>query len=348
MMVVSPGFRSAARPGMLRMKHPLTLLAGAALVSAAHAAPTPAYSVVDRIAGPDGGWDLLSVDPAAHRLYVGRSTGVMAVDLVKSSATAGFVPLSRGHDAMAVPGTGRVIATSGGTNTAILFEGATGKVIATLPVGKNPDAVAYDPLTKLAFVMCPGSGEIAVVDPVAGKVVETIAVAGSLELGAADGKGRMYINIEDKNEVAVIDTRARKLLNRFPLTGCDGPTGIAYGEGQLVSACANGVAIVSGTDGKLVASLKVGPRPDGAVYDPGRKLVFVPSGGDGTLSVIRLGTAPEVVSVVSTAKGARTAAIDVSTGRIYLPSAEYGAPATAGGRPSMVPGSFKVLVVGPK
>lgn len=324
------------------------VLALAGIASQASAAPAASYSVVDRITGPDGGWDLLSVDPGAHRLYVGRSTGVMAVDLTTKAVTPGFVPLSRGHDAMAIPGTDRVIATSGGAGTAILFEGATGKVIATLPVGKNPDAVAYDPATKTVWVMCPGSGEIAVVDPVAGKVIETISVPGALELGAADGKGRLYVNVEDKNEVAVIDTRARKLLSRFPLKGCDGPTGIVHGDGQLVSACANGVAIVSASDGKLVASLKVGPRPDGAVYDPVRKLAFVPSGGDGTLSVIRLGAKPEVVATVQTAKGARTAAIDSSTGRIYLPAAEYGAPATAGGRPSMTPGSFKVLVVAPQ
>ena len=332
------------------MKSALSLLVLAIAMSAgaATAAPAPVYAVVDRIAGPDGGWDLLSVDPAAHRLYVGRSTGVMAVDLATKAVTPGFVALKFGHDSMAIPGTDRVIATSGGTGTAILFEGATGKVIATLTVGKNPDAVAYDPATGMVFVMCPGSGEIAVVDPVVGKVVETISVPGALELGAADGKGRLYVNIEDKNEVAVIDTRARKLLSRFPLAGCDGPTGIVYGDGQVLSACSNGVAIVSAPDGKPVASLKVGARPDGAVYDARRKLAFVPSGGEGTLTVIRLGAKPETLATVATAKGARTAAIDTSPGRIYLPSAEYGAPATAGGRPSMKPGSFKVLVVAPQ
>jgi YVTN family beta-propeller protein len=312
---------------------PLPIIAGlAAAVLSAGAVPT--YSLGGSIAGPDGGWDLLAVDPEAHRLYVARSTGVMAVDLPTGKVSAGLVPLTRGHGVLPIPGTSRVIATSGGTGQAILFEGATGQVAATLAVGKNPDAVAYDPATKTVWVMNPGSGDISVVDPVAAKVVDTVSVPGGLELGAADGQGRLYVNIEDKNEVAVIDTRARKLLSRFPLKGCDGPTGIVYSAKarEIVSACGNGVAVVS--------------SPDGAVYDPARDLAFVPSGGDGTLSVISLGAAPQVVATVATAKGARTAALDPSTGRIYLPSAKYAA-AVGNARPAMLPGSFAVLVVSP-
>ncbi len=320
----------------------------AALAAAATTASAPTYSVVDRIAGPDGGWDLLGVDPSAHRLYVARSTGVMAVDLSSGKVTPNLVPAARGHGALPIPGTTRVISTSGGTGTATVFEGATGQVIATLSVGKNPDAVAYDPATRTAWVMNPGSGEISVVDPVAAKVVATIPVSGDLELGAADGAGRMYVNIENKNEVAVIDTKARKLLARFPLSGCEGSTGIAYSavDRQIVSACANAVAVVSAPDGRQIASLKVGPRPDGAVYDEARHLAFIPSGGDGTLSVIRLGAKPQVVAVVPTAKSARTAALDPSTGRLYLPSVQY-APAVGSARPAMIPGSFAVLVIAP-
>jgi YVTN family beta-propeller protein len=326
---------------------PFPILAGlAAAAIASSAAPT--YTLSDAIAGPDGGWDLLAVDPDAHRLYVARSTGVMAVDLPTGKVSAGLVPLTRGHGVLPIPGTSRVIATSGGTGQAILFEGATGQVIATLAVGKNPDAIAFDPATKTVWVMNPGSGDISVIDPVAAKVIDTVAVPGGLELGAADGAGRLYVNIEDKNEVAVIDTKARKLLNRFPLKGCDGPTGIVYSAKarEIVSACGNGVAVVSATDGHAVANLKIGPRPDGAVYDPARDLAFVPSGGDGTLAVIRLGAAPAVVSTVGTAKGARTAALDPSTGRIYLPSAKYAA-AVGNARPAAVPGSFAVMVVSP-
>ena len=139
-----------------------------------------------------------------------------------------------------------------------------------------------------------------------------------------------------------------KLVTRFALQGCDGPTGIAYAPDvdRPISACANGVAVVSTPDGHQVARLAIGPRPDGALYDPMCKLAFVPSGGDGTLAVIRMSGKPEVVAQVKTAKGARTAALDPATGRIYLPSAQYAAP-IGDARPAMLPGTFAVLIVAP-
>ena len=307
-----------------------------------------AYSVVGTVNGPDGGWDLLSVDSARQRLYLARSEGVSVVDLATGKVQTGIVAAHRGHAALAIPGSRRVLSTSGSDNSATLFDGVSGKLIATLHIGSNPDAVTWEPLTRTAWVMVPGSGEIDVVDPVAGKIAATIAVGGSLELGVSDGRGRLYVNIEDRNEVAVLDTRARKVMARFPLRGCDGPTGITYAPDAdwVVSACANGVAIVSAPDGRQVASLKVGPGPDGAAYDTHRHLAFIPSGGDGTLSIIALTPTPRVVSVLPTARGARTIALDPSTGRLYLPSASY-QPATGAERPTMLPGSFRLLVVAP-
>ena len=330
-----------------------TLFSSLVLLSAApvlaQGSSDSVYSVVKYIPGPDGGWDLLSVDPVAGRLYAARSNGVMAVDLKSDKVSPDIVPSNRGHDAMCIPGTTTVISTNGGANTAMLFNGGTGEVMATLPVGTKPDAVAWDPATKTAWVMTPGSGDISVVDPKSAKVIATIAVGGSLELGAADGNGRLYVNVEDKNEVAVLDTRARKVVTRFPLKGCEEPTGIVYAADvrQIVSACANGVAIVSAPNGRQIASLKVGPGPDGAAYDAVRHLAFIPSGGDGTLSILRLGFKPAVIASVATAKGARTVVLDPSTGRLYLPSAKY-LPAVDGKRPAMVSGSFAIIVVAPR
>ena len=326
----------------------LTTVLAALCLSAAARAAAPTYVVTGKIAGPDGGWDLLGVDPAAHRLYVARSGGVMAVDLATGTVTPDLVKSQRGHAALPIPGTAMVVSTSGGEGKAYLFDGTAGAISAALTVGKNPDAAAYDPATKTVWVMNPGSGDISVVDVAAGKVIDTVAVGGSLELGVADGAGKLFVNIEDMNEVVVMDTRARKLLTRFPLTGCDGPTGIAYDPRakQILSACANGVAIVSEPDGKFIASLKVGARPDGAAFDETRHLAFVPSGGEGNISVIRLGKTPEVIETVQTAKGARTITLDPSTGVLYLPSAQY-APAVGTARPAMIPGSFAVLIVSP-
>ncbi len=312
------------------------------------APPAPGYHVVRTIPGPDGGWDLLSVDPSAHRLYVARSDGVMAVDLRTGAVASGLVPTQRGHAAFVIPGSQDVISTDGNANRATIFDGLTGKVRATFATGKKPDAVAFDPATGMLWVMAPDDGAIDVVDPRTARLVATVPVGGSLELGIADGKGRLFVNVEDRNDVAVIDTRARKLVSRFPLKGCDGPTGIAYSAArrELVSACANGVAIVSRTDGRLVASLPVGPHPDGAAFDARRGVALIPSGGDGTLTVIALAPTPHVVQRIATAKSARTIALDPTTGRLYLPAADF-PPQVGKDRPKMLPGSFRILVVDP-
>jgi DNA-binding beta-propeller fold protein YncE len=174
-------------------------------------------------------------------------------------------------------------------------------------------------------------------------------VGGSLEFATADGGGRLFANVEDKNEVVVIDTRSRKLVSRFALQGCDGPTGIAYepASREILSACGgNAVAVVSSPDGRQIATLPIGKGADGAVFDPTRKVALVPAGRDGNLTVIKLGQKPSVVGQVSTAVSARTIALDPSTGRAYLPSATL-APPVGNERPKPVPGTFRVLVLAP-
>ena len=242
-----------------------------------------------------------------------------------------------------------MISTNGATNNALLFDGETGKVRATIPTGTKPDAAAYDPVTRTVWIMNPGSGDVTVIDPVSAKVLGAVPVGGSLELGVADGAGRMYINVEDKNEVAVLDTKSRKLLSRFPLRGCEGPTGIAYDPAshEIVSACGeNAVAIVSAPDGRQIARLPIGKGADGAAFDAKRGIALVPAGRDGNVTLIRMGATPTIVGHVSTAVSARTIAIDPATGRAYLPSATL-APAQAGERPKPLPGSFRVLVIAP-
>ena len=329
--------------------HAIVVVAVLTVCPAAADAASPTYAKTTTIAGPDGGWDLASVDASSTHLYIARSGGVMRVDLADGRVTPDVVKLQRGHGALALPGGDLVLATSGGESKAILFHGPTGKVVAEIAAGKNPDAVTYDPATRTAWVFNAGSGDATVIDPSSGKVLATVAIGGSLELGAADGRGRLYVNVEDKNDVAVIDTRARKLLKRLPLKGCEGPTGIAYDKAAklIVSACANGVAKVTTPEGRDVASVPIGPHPDGAAYDEERGLALVPSGGDGQLTVFRLTPKPTVVEHMATAAGARTMAFDEATGASYLPSADYAPPAKAGARPQPLPGTFKIVVVKP-
>jgi YVTN family beta-propeller protein len=330
----------------MRVVFALALVAG----SIAPANSTePHYRLVAQLQAGDGGWDLLSVDPADQRLYIAHGDGVTVLDLRTGKATDKIVSGRRVHAALAIPGTHDVISTNGETNNATLFDGRTGGIRATIPTGTRPDAAAYDPATRTAWIMNPGSGDITVIDPSTAKVLATVPVSGSLELGAADGRGKLYVNIEDKNEVAVIDTRTRKVLTRFPLAGCEGPTGIAYDPGsrEIVSACGeNAVAIVSAPDGRQIARLPIGKGADGAAIDPKRHLALIPAGRDGNLSIIRLGESPAVVGQVATAVSARTIAVDPVTGRAYLPSAKL-APPIGNERPKPIPGSFRVLVLAP-
>ncbi len=326
------------------------MLLAAVLGSAAHpAAPEPRYAIVAQLPAGDGGWDLLSVAPNDQRLYIAHGDGVTAIDLRTGKATDHIVAGQRVHAALAIPGTHEVLSTNGETNNAVLFDGRSGKIRATIPTGTKPDAAAYDPATRTVWIMNAGSGDITVVDPASAKVLATVPVGGSLEMAEADGRGHMFVNIEDKNEVAVLDTRARKTVKRFPLDGCDGPTGIAIEPGthEILSACGeNAVAIVSAPDGRQMAKLPIGKGADGAAYDPVRHVVLVPAGRDGSITVIRLGSKPAVVATIPTAVSARTITVDPSTGRAYLPSAKL-APAPAGERPKPLPGSFRVLVVAP-
>lgn len=331
---------------MHRPTSAIFLSAVAAAISAA--APVPRYHVIAQLPAGDGGWDIASVDPAAQRLYIGRSDGVTAIDLKSGRASDRIVAGQRVHAALPIPGTNEVIATNGETNNATLFDGRTGKVRAIIATGKKPDAAAYDAATRTVWVMDPGSGEATVIDPRSAKVVATIAIGGSLEFATSGPAGRMYVNIEDRNEVAVLDTRARRLLSRFPLKGCDGPTGIAYAprQGEIVSACGNGVAVVSAANGRLIASVPIGKGADGAAFDAKREMVLIPAGRDGNLSIIGLRPRPRLIAQIPTAVSARTIALDPATGRAYLPSATL-APAAAGERPKPQPGTFKVIVITP-
>lgn len=327
----------------------LAVIGWLALCPATAGAAIPTYANSASIAGPDGGWDLASVDGTSSHLYVARSRGVMRVDLADGRVTPDVIPLQGGHGALALLGGDLVLATSGGAGKAILFHGPTGQVVAEIAVGKNPDAVAYDPATRTAWVFNAGSGDATVIEPSTGKVLATVPIGGSLELGVADGKGRLYVNVEDKNDIAVIDTRARKLVKRLPLAGCEGPTGIAYSRSAklIVSACANGVAKVTTTEGRDAGSVPIGEHPDGAAFDDKRGLALVPSAGDGQLTVFKLTPKPVVVERVATHTGARTLAFDEATGAAYLPAADYAPPAKPGARPQPLPGTFRVVVVKP-
>jgi YVTN family beta-propeller protein len=327
----------------------MIIAAAAAFAAAASLAHAAEPSVVQRIAGPDGGWDLLSIDSAHHRLLVARSDGVMAVDLRTGEVTPRFVPAGRLHAVLAIPHTGLGLATAGPNNSAILFDLETGAVRAEVPTGKNPDAAIYDPAGRTVWVMNAGDGTATVVDPVRARAVATVPVGGALELPALDGRGHLFVNVEDKAEIAEIDLARRAVIRHIPMAGCEEPTGLAYiPSGVLISACANAVAkLVRASDGRPLGEIAIGPHPDGAFFDRVRHRAYIPSGGDGTLTVIEThGRLPRAIARIATQNSARTGTVDVETGKVYLPAARFGPPAAPGQRPKMVPGSFEILVVG--
>lgn len=307
-----------------------------------------AASVIKRIQGVDGPWDYASIDPASNRLFVARGDGVMVADLATGAVTNTFVPGARVHAAFVMAGTGMGLSTNGTTNSVTLFDAKTGAVKAQIPVGEKPDAAVWDAAAHRAYVMNGKSGTVSIVDPDAAKVTGTVPVGGALEFAAVDGHGHLYVNVEDKSEIAFIDVAGRKVTRRVKLAGCEEPSGLALTrQGTLIAACANGIAkSVDSATGTVLGDIAIGPRPDATLYDAQRDRAYIPSGGDGTLSVIDTSAAlPRKIDTVVTQTGARTGAVDPATGNIYLPAARY--PASKGEeRPKAVPGSFEVLVVG--
>lgn len=309
----------------------------------------PDLAVVATIPGPDGGWDFASVDSAQRRLYIAHGDAVMSVDLDTGAVNPRLIGGERLHSVALLPG-GRALVTNGGDNTATLFTEATGDIIASIPTGAGPDAAIFDPWSGLALVMDGRGGEITLIDPKAATAVGDIQVGGKLEFAAADGKGKAFVNIEDRDEIAVIDIAARKVAARYPLTGCESPTGLNIdpATGTFIAACANHIAVaLDAKDGKIVATPPIGGRPDAVIFDPGRGLFFIPC-GEGSLAVIAATGTPRIVDTIPTAIGARTGALDAKTGKLYLPTADFGAVPAGQERPAIIPGTFRILVVGRK
>jgi len=323
------------------------LVLGLSAVLLVAAAPPPAQQVVQRIALHDGGWDILTVDAESHRVLVSRSDGVDAIDTRTGAVTSDLIKGTRFHGVSVVPGTDLAVATEA-AGLAIIFNRLTGKVTAEVKTDPDADATIYEPSTRDVWVMNGDSGTISVVDPRAGAEVGKINLGSGLEFAAIDGAGHLFVNLSDKGELAEVDIAARKVTRTVSLNGCQHPTGLAYvSPGVLISACANGLAkLVRASDLKLLGDIPIGPRPDGAFADPARHRAYIPSGGDGTLAVIDTSSAlPRKIATVLTEVGARTGAVDPSTGAVYLMGAKFGPPPAAGGRPAISRGSVELLIV---
>lgn len=317
--------------------------------AAAGNAAVSGFSVIDRVPGPDGGWDYSMVDAGAHRLYIGRDNGVAALDLVTRKWTPEFVSGQEVHGITAIGNTGVLMSTNGRGKSVTFFDGVTGKTLGSVPMAQEPDAAAFDQKTGLMAVMSKG-GNVTLVDPKSLAAVATISVGGSLEFAVSNGEGLIYVNVQNTHQIAVVDVAARKVSRKITLRKCVEPSGLAYDTASdlLISVCSNGVAkVVRAQDGKQVASLPIGKGADAAILDAPRRRVFVPCGISGTLSVINLADVDDIkiAATIRTASGSRTGALDPSSGKVYLAAAKFGPPVPPNPWPSVRPGTFAVLIV---
>ncbi|MCC3160172.1 YncE family protein [Hymenobacter sp. 15J16-1T3B] len=304
--------------------------------------------------GGEGGWDYLAVDASARRLYLSHATQVEVVDLRTHQKVGTIANTSGVHGILPLPKLGRGYITNGRANTVTIFDLKTLKPLGSLPTGAKPDALLQDDFSGRVFVFNNAGSSATVIDPVTDKVVGTVALGGAPEAGVADGKGRIFVNLEDTNEIVVFDAKTLVVKQRWSVAPGEEPSGLALDRKRhrLFSVCANEKAIVlDAQTGKVVAQVPIGKGVDGVVFDEVTQAA-ISSNGEGTLTVIYADSPTSYrTETISSARGARTITQDPTTRRLYLSTAEFGpAPAATAEvphpRPSVVPGTFKVLEFG--
>jgi YVTN family beta-propeller protein len=322
--------------------------------SAAPAAGASGYHVMKTIpVGGDGGWDMVTVDRDARRVYVPHATHVVVLD-ADTGAVVGDIPDTQGvHGVALAPDLGRGFTSNGRANTVMIIDLKTVKTIGTVEAGgQSPDAIFYDAATKRVLSFNGRSNDATVINAADGKVIGMIPVGGKPEFAAGEGKGRVFVNVEDKSEIVEIDAEKLVVLHHWPLKPCEEPSGLAMDAAhrRLFASCGNKMmAVVNADTGKVVATPAIGEGPDGAEFDADAQLAFSSNGGSGTLTVIHE-DAPDKYTVIEdapTKKYARTMALDAKTHNVFLPIAEFEAVTPKGERrPPMKAGTFGVLVVG--
>jgi len=296
-----------------------------------------------------GGWDYIAVNPNSNKLYLSHGTQVNILDKATGDSL-GVIPNTTGVHGIAFNNAlGKGYTSNGRINTVTVFDLKTNAVLSQIATGENPDAIMYDAFSKKVITCNGRSKDLSIIDAATEKVVATIPVGGKPETAVSDNAGKLFVNIEDKNEIAVIDLATNAITNRWSLAPGDGPSGleIDVATKRLFSTCDKLLVVMDATNGKIIDKLPIGNGTDGAAFDPATKLVFT-SNGEGTVTVVKevSGNEFKVIDNVPTKKGARTICIDVSTHKLYLPTADFEAQAAGEkGRPKMIPGTFQVVVL---
>jgi len=352
---------------MKLLKIGLVLVVAVGLFAGGESPAKPAdgpYAFLKEIpVGGAGGWDYASVDVAARRLYVTHGTKVIVIDIDKDVVVGEIGPTPGVHGFAIASELGRGFASNGQESKAAVVDLKTLQILSKVDTGQNPDCILFEPGHKEVYTFNGRGNSATVFDAASGAVKTTIPLSGKPEFAQVDVKaGRIYNNIEDKNEVAVIDTATHQVVANWSIAPGEEASGMAFdvAHHRLFIGCSNNLMVMmDSTNGKVLGSLAIGPGVDANAFDPGTGYAFASSGGDGTMTVAKVDDAGKLVLVqtVKTNRGSRTMTIDPKTHKVYMAAASYETPAapapdakpgTKPPRPKMIPDSFKVLVFGMK
>ena len=337
---------------------PMTRTAIPILVAAAFLAgcgSSPQYKVLQKFPiANEGTWDYITFDPAGNRLFVSHQTQVDVIDATSGKALGVIKNTSGAHGIALVPEAGKGFITSGLSNYVVIFDLKTLETVGHVPTGTKPDAIVYDEGSRRILVSNGDSNDMTVIDPVLGRSIGPIALDGAPEYIAGDGKGTVWVNLEDKNETLMVDPKAMEVKQRFKPEGCEDPSALAMDRAtrRLFIGCGNKIlAILDADSGKTIKTFPIGEHVDAGFFDPKTKTSFS-STGDGKITMVHEDSADlfTLAGVIDTQRGAKTMAYDSANDKIYLPTAE-GLPADATGPPrpkgpQFKFGQFEVLAVG--
>jgi DNA-binding beta-propeller fold protein YncE len=340
------------------MKRPLLVLATLAVMTVPGFAADPSYTVTKSVAlGAPDSWDYVVFDPSSDRVFISHSTETTIVDNKSGTIVGHFMGLNGAHGTAIAAAAGRGFADSGKDPSVTAFDLKTFKAIpGKIITPEDTDGMTFDPASGHVFTMNGDANNASVIDPVKNTLITNIALDGKPEYAAADGRGHVYANIEDKGQLAVIDTKTNQVTAHWPLPGCTSPHGLAVDVSgrRVFSSCPNGKLMVVNADtGAIVATLSIGLGTDGAAYDPSHHRVFSSNGGSGTLSVIVQNSPDSYAATVEipTAHGARNLDVNPKSGRVYVVEADYtedaSIPVTDRQHFKVVPGTVRLMFLDP-
>ena len=335
---------------MTTMKKTALLISAMTILAVIAYAAAPTYKLTNKIKiGGASRWDYVYVDSGNHRLYVSHMGQTEVIDTT-TDKIVGTIPGTTGVHGIAIANDlGKGFTSDGGDNDVTVFDLKTLKVLGKVKTGQNPDAIIYEPVSKRVYTFNGRGADSTAIDAKTNEVIAaSIPVGGKPEFAQIDGKGHIYVNNEDKNEIFDVDAKNALIAKRYSIAPCDSPSGLAISpKGLLFSVCENKLMIVSDpAAGKVLATVPIGQGADGVAFDDG--YAFSANGADGNITMVGE-TAPgkwEVVATITTQRSARTIGADAKAHKLYLPAAEYGTgDKDKKGRPPVLPDSFMIMVV---